>query len=250
MDFIAYGLTDIGKVRRENQDSFRIDVESGFFAVADGMGGMSAGALASKYAVNALFELVNRELANKEIDDGVDAEKTSLIIKGEIIELNGLLQSAIGTHTGTTIVLVIIRGDSAIIAHMGDSRAYLFRDNELSRLTEDHNLFALLSKTERFTEKELRDDKTHHMLIRYVGMENARPDVRVVPIKEGDRLLLCTDGLTEVVKDAEIADIMRETPGPEAALRRLISKANDAGGIDNITAVIIELSNAHAMKVE
>ncbi len=235
MDIIAYGLTDIGKKRRENQDSFRIEKDSGFFAVADGMGGMIDGALASKYAVNALFELVNRE-----IGDEVDAEKISFVIKDAIIELSDLLRSSIGKHAGTTIVLALIRGDSAVISHMGDSRAYLFRNGELSRLTEDHNLFALLSKTKRFTEEELREDKTHHMLIRYVGMENARPDVKVVPLEQGDRLLLCTDGLSEMVKDAEIADVMRKTPGTEAILQRLVDRANEAGGYDNITAVIIE----------
>ncbi len=235
MDVIAYGLTDIGKRRKENQDSFRIEEESGFFAVADGMGGMNEGALASKYAVNALYELVNRK-----IGDEVDAEKIFLIIKDAIIELSDLLRSSIGKHAGTTIVLALIRGDNTVISHMGDSRAYLFRDGELSRLTEDHNLFALLCKTERFTEEELREDKTHHMLIRYVGMENARPYVKVVPIKQGDKLLLCTDGLSEMVKDAEIAEIMRKMPGPEAILRRLVDRANEAGGIDNITAVIIE----------
>ncbi len=245
MDVISCGLTDIGKRRSENQDSFRIEEDSGFFAVADGMGGMSEGARASRYAVNVLYELVNRK-----IGDEVDAEKISLIIKDAIIELSDLLRSSIGKHAGTTIVLAFVRDDNAIISHMGDSRAYLFRYGELSRLTEDHNLFSLLLKTKRFTEEELRDDKTHHMLIRYVGMENARPDVRVIPVKQGDKLLLCTDGLTEMIKDEEIAEIMRETPGPEAALQRLISKANEVGGVDNITAVIIELSNAHAMKVE
>jgi protein phosphatase len=123
---------------------------------------------------------------------------------------------------------------------MGDSRAYLFRDNELLRLTEDHNLFALLRKTKRFTEDELRKEKAHHMLIRYVGMENARPDVKVVPIKQGDRFLLCTDGLSEMVKDEEMAETMRDAQRPEAVLQRLVSRANEAGGYDNITAMIIE----------
>jgi serine/threonine protein phosphatase PrpC len=237
VDVIAYGLTDIGKRRRENQDSFRVEEDSGFFAVADGMGGMRDGALASKYALDVLYELVNRE-----IDGETYPEKISIIIKEAIIELSDLLRSTIGKHTGTTIVSALIRGDSAIISHMGDSRAYLFRDSELSRLTEDHNLFSLLLKTKRFTEEELRRDKAHHMLIRYVGMENARPDVKVVPMKPEDRLLLCTDGLSEMVKDAEIAEIMRKTPEPKATLQRLVDRANEAGGIDNITAITIEFT--------
>lgn len=210
-------------------------MESGIFAVADGMGGMRAGASASKYAMNVLYELINRE-----IDGEVDAEKISLIIKDVIIELSDLLRSVMGKHTGTTIVLALIRGDNAVIAHMGDSRAYIFRDGELLRLTEDHNLFSLLRKTKRFTDEELRKDKAHHMLVRYVGMENPRPDVEIFPIKEGDRFLLCTDGLSEMVKDEEIAEIMSKALGPETILQRLVANANESGGYDNITAIIIE----------
>jgi serine/threonine protein phosphatase PrpC len=235
VDCIAHGITDIGKKRVENQDFFRIEEWSGFFAVADGMGGMTGGASASKYAVNVSFELINRE-----IDDEINAEKISKITKDAIIELSDLLRSVMGSLTGTTIVLALIRGDNAVVAHMGDSRAYLFRDNELLRLTEDHNLFALLLKTKRFTEEELRKEKAHHALTRYVGMENARPDIKVVPIKRGDRFLLCTDGLSEMVKDEEIAEIMRDTQRPKAVLQRLVSRANEAGGYDNITAMIIE----------
>jgi serine/threonine protein phosphatase PrpC len=234
VDCIAHGITNIGRKRSENQDSFRIEEKSGFFAVADGMGGMIKGALASKYAVDVLFELIDKRIGNE-----VDAEKTSLIVKEAISELSDLLRSEIGSLTGTTIVLALIKSDNAVVAHMGDSRAYLFRDNELLRLTEDHNLFALLLKTKRFTEEELRKEKAHHALTRYVGMENARPDVEGVPIKQGDRFLLCTDGLSEMVKDEEMAEIMRDTQRPEVALQRLVSRANDAGGYDNITAVII-----------
>lgn len=239
MDCIAHGITDIGKKRMENQDTFRIEEEKGFFAVADGMGGMSGGALASKYAVDVLFDLVNRK-----IDAEIDVEKISQIVKEAIIELSDLLRSEMGSLTGTTIVLALIRGDNAVIAHMGDSRAYLFRDNKLLRLTEDHNLFALLLRTKRFTEEELRKEKAHHALTRYVGMENARPDVKVVPIKQDDRFLLCTDGLSEMVKDEEMAEIMRDAQRPNVALQRLVSRANEAGGYDNITAVIIECTKS------
>lgn len=239
MDCIAQGITDIGKKRMENQDIFRIEEERGFFAVADGMGGMSGGALASKYAVDVLFDLVNRK-----IDEEVDDEKIAQIVKEAIIELSDLLRSEMGSLTGTTIVLAIIRGDNAVIAHIGDSRAYLFRDNKLLRLTEDHNLFALLLKTKRFTKEELRKEKAHHALTRYVGMENARPDVKVVPIKQDDRFLLCTDGLSEMVKDEEMAEIMRDAQRPEVALQRLVSRANEAGGYDNITAVITECTKS------
>lgn len=239
MDCIAHGITDIGKKRMENQDTFRIEEEKGFFAVADGMGGMSGGALASKYAVDVLFDLVNRK-----IDAEIDVEKISQIVKEAIIELSDLLRSEMGSLTGTTIVLALIRGDNAVIAHMGDSRAYLFRDNKLLRLTEDHNLFALLLRTKRFTEEELRKEKAHHALTRYVGMENARPDVKVVPIKQDDRFLLCTDGLSEMVKDEEMAEIMRDAQRPNVALQRLVSRANEAGGHDNITAVIIECTES------
>jgi serine/threonine protein phosphatase PrpC len=234
VDCTAHGITDIGRRRTENQDTFRIEEGSGFFAVADGMGGMTGGASASRYAVNVLFELIS-----KEIDDEVDAEKISLIAKGAIIELSDLLRSVMGSLTGTTIVLALVRGDNCVVAHMGDSRVYLFRDNELFRLTEDHNLFALLLKTKRFTEEELRKEKAHHALTRYVGMENARPDVKIVPIEQDDRFLLCTDGLSEMVKDEEMAEIMRDAQRPEAVLQRLVSRANEAGGYDNITAVII-----------
>lgn len=235
VDLIACGISDIGKRRRDNQDYFRINSVNGFFAVADGMGGMMNGAAASKYAVDALYELLDGKISSEN-----DISSISSVVSNAVIEMNNLLRNAMGTHTGTTIVAVLISGDTAVVVNMGDSRAYLFRDDRLSRQTEDHNLFALLSKTKRFTENELREDKTHHMLIRYAGMENPHPDVSAVPIKRGDRILLCTDGLSEMVNDEGIAETLRKAQGLKAVLHELVAKANEAGGRDNITAVILE----------
>ena len=236
MKCAAYGITDVGRRRKENQDAFLISTDNGFFAVADGMGGMMEGTQASRYAINSLYKLVNENLGIEN-----DIERTSLIIKDAIINVSDWLREKMGEYSGTTIVSVIIKEDKAVIARMGDSRAYLLRNNELSRLTEDHNLFALLYKTKRFTEVDLRNDKTQHMLTRYMGMEYARPVIKVISLKCGDRLLLCTDGLSEMVKDEEMAEMMEEMQRPEIILQGLVDRANEMGGDDNITAVIIEL---------
>lgn len=235
MKCVACGITDIGMKRKENQDAFLISVDRGFFAVADGMGGMREGALASRYAINNLYEIFDE---NVSIED--DIERISLIIKDAIIKVSDRLRELMGIYTGTTIVSVIIKDENAAIAHMGDSRAYLLRNKGLSRLTEDHNLFALLLKTKRFTEDELRNDKAQHALTRYVGMEYARPDIKVISLKHGDCLLLCTDGLSEMVKDEEIAEMMEKMQRPEIILQGLVDRANETGGDDNITAIIIE----------
>ncbi len=235
MKCAAYGITDVGRRRKENQDAFLISTNNGFFAVADGMGGMMAGGQASRYAINSLYKLVNENLGVEN-----DIERTSLLIKDAIIKVSDWLREKMGKYSGTTIVSAFIKDENAVIAHMGDSRAYLLRNNELSRLTEDHNLFSLLSKTKRFTEEELRNDKTQYMLIRYMGMEYARPDIKVISLKRGDRLLLCTDGLSEMIKDGEIAEIMGKMQRLEAILQSFVTRANETGGDDNITAVIIE----------
>lgn len=148
MKCTACGITDVGRRRKENQDAFLIAESRSFFAVADGMGGMRDGALASRYAINNLYETFDE---NVSIEDNI--ESISLIIKEAIMEVSDRLRELMGTYTGTTIVSAFIKDENAVIAHMGDSRAYLLRNNELSRLTEDHNLFSLLSKTKRFTEE-------------------------------------------------------------------------------------------------
>ena len=142
---------------------------------------------------------------------------------------------------GATVVLAMIKRRSAYIAHMGDSRAYLFRDNQLKQLTEDHSIVGILLRHGDITPEEATEHPAKGRLSRYVGMEGkVYPDVRSIAIKKEDRLLLCSDGLSGMLNDRNIAELLIMHPDPQAACKALADAANSAGGTDNITVVIVD----------
>ncbi|MDI7278161.1 MAG: SpoIIE family protein phosphatase, partial [Anaerolineae bacterium] len=142
---------------------------------------------------------------------------------------------------GATVAAAWLRGGQAHLAHMGDSRIYLYRQGRLSQQTEDHSVVALLLRSGEITPEEARRHPARHQITRHVGMEGeVYADVRTIQLEPGDRLLLCTDGLTGPLDDERVAALLAEHGDPEAACRALVAAANAAGGADNITALVVD----------
>ena len=244
---VAGMATDTGRVREHNEDNLLADPEHGLFVVADGMGGQQAGALASKIVVSVLPSMIEARLKK------LIRPRTRSIrywLRQEILNLSQRLQQESNTKIGfkgmgATIVAALIRGDRAHIAHMGDSRAYLLRHGQLNQLTQDHSIVAILLRDGEITPEQAQTHPAKGQLSRYVGMEgDTYADVQTITLVDNDRLLLCTDGLTGMVSDGQITGILQANPDPQAACQGLVDAANQAGGKDNITVVIISVQPA------
>jgi len=239
----ACSLSDVGRVRDHNEDAFFTDTERRLFIVSDGMGGAQAGSLASEVVVKMLPKMIEERAG----DVGeLSGNEIRLFLRRTIIELSQLLRkeskNAVGIKgMGATVVLAMVHRKQVYIAHMGDSRGYLFRNSRLTRLTKDHSIVGILLRHGDITEEEAKKHPAKGRLSRYVGMEGeVYPDVRAIIFTKGDRLLLCTDGLSGMLSDKAIEESLQEHSDPQAACRALVEAANTAGGEDNITAVIVD----------
>jgi PPM family protein phosphatase len=236
------GLTDTGRVRRQNEDNWTADVEQGLYIVADGMGGEFAGALASKAVIATLPELVRQSFAGM---DGLPRFRAGRQMAKAIATLSTQLrrqtQNEPGmTGMGSTVVCALVRGAQALVAHMGDSRAYGLRSGRLKQITRDHTLVQLLLDSGEITPEEAVDHPSRGQLTRNVGMEGEPlPQVRMLMFKPGDLLLLCTDGLTGMISDQQIRSILRKPASLESRCQSLVDSANQAGGEDNITVLLL-----------
>ncbi len=243
MKLYASALSDIGKVRKGNEDAFALLPERGLFIVSDGMGGHQAGEAASKIVVSVLPGMVEQQVTSVPNDQ---PETISHALRDMIVELSQRVhQQSAGqaglAGMGATVVLTYFRGEKAFIAHMGDSRAYLYRRRKLKQLTDDHSLVGILLRHGDITPEEAKVHPGRSRLSRYVGMEGEiYPDVQSVRLAVGDRILLCSDGLTGVVADQVISEILSGSEGPVAACRALVEAANACGGPDNITVLLID----------
>lgn len=244
--FLAAWASDPGKVRAANEDSCFADAGYGLFLVADGMGGEQAGALASETVTTALPQLLGKRLG----PPGTPSRSTpSLALRDGILELSARLRHESAGKPGvrglgSTVVAALVRGTEVHLAHLGDSRAYLYRQGKLRQLTRDHSVLRSLLRQGKLTREEARVHPARSQLSRFVGMEGeANPDVEQLLAEPGDRLLLCSDGLTTMLEDAEIAATLREEGDVEEACRALVRKANAAGGRDNVTAMLVDFAN-------
>jgi protein phosphatase len=230
--------SDVGQVREGNEDSFLI--RDPVFVVADGMGGHIAGDVASRLAV----ETIERELT--EVPSNPEA------LAKLIRDANGAIWNKAQSDTslrgmGTTCTLVFLDGTTAHLAHVGDSRAYLFRDGELSQLTEDHTLVGRMVKEGRLKPEEAEHHPQRSIITRALGVdEDVDVDLLSIEVKEGDRLLICSDGLTGMVGKQEIARVLATESQPQGAADRLVELANQAGGEDNITVLILDIKEGDA----
>jgi PPM family protein phosphatase len=222
--------TDIGRVRERNEDSYL--VEPPLYAVADGMGGARGGAVASSLALDTVEELFR----------GGKASLADTIRSANRAVFERSISDRKVSGMGTTLTATTVDEHGAHLGHVGDSRAYLLRAGALRQLTDDHTLVNRMVKAGEITPQEAGTHPHRNVLTRSIGTE---PEVVVdendVPLIDGDRLLLCSDGLTGMVTEPQIQAILETTPDPQESADRLIKAANRAGGIDNITVVILDI---------
>ena len=244
--------SDPGRVRGNNEDSFRLAPEIGLFVLSDGMGGLEAGEVASRLAVETVVEHCEQAEADP-----------SLAVFGKHIEgvsdtcnrmasAVRLANTAIYENTknkggkaamGATIVVVRFIEDRACIAHVGDSRAYLLRAGQFDQLTEDHSFVADQVRRGMLTEEEASRSKMHNVLTRALGIDpQVDVDVTEELLMDGDTYLVCSDGLFRELSNAQITGVLAETDDPQRAASRLVDMANQAGGGDNITVIVLRNS--------
>ncbi len=240
----SFGLTDVGRRREKNEDSCLVDPEIGLFVVADGMGGHAAGEVASRLAVEAIGSVVR--------DGGWDPaaatpDDASRLIETAMLEANRRICDSIQGHDehrgmGTTAVALLTASGRAVLAHVGDSRGYLIRRGAIVRLTSDHSWVNEQVKLGLLSADDAHRHPMRNIVTRALG---SRPDVTVdrtvEEMRSGDAFLLCSDGLNTMLTDGEIQALVDRYPGaPELACRALIAAANERGGDDNITVVILD----------
>ncbi|MHC4618761.1 MAG: Stp1/IreP family PP2C-type Ser/Thr phosphatase [Planctomycetota bacterium] len=235
--------SDTGKVRQENQDSFIVEPEAGLIVVADGLGGHRGGRLAANIVAEDFPVMIENKLVQLRSSS---PRAVKALLEKTIIEQNRQLLLEGGSETGyrgmgATLVAAVLKDGRAYVANLGDSRMYRYRKQRLRQLTKDHSVVSELMDTGKIRPEEAENHAAAGEITGYVGMEEqASPFVRSFMLNKGDRLLLCTDGLTQMVNDEDIGEILQGHAEPQAACEALVHAANSAGGFDNITVVVID----------
>ena len=240
------GLSHIGKVREENEDTFLMDPELGLLLVSDGMGGHRGGELASKIVIEDLPVMIEVSLDKLKVGNPTTIRslfKKAIGEQSRQLNLEGTSETGY-RDMGATLVVALLRKERGYIANLGDSRIYRFRTKRLVQLTKDHSVVSELLDKGKIKPEEVENHESQGVITDYMGMEDkARPHIRSFQLKKGDRLLLCTDGLTDSIDDKAIATILAKNQECKQACQALVDAANDAGGHDNITVVIVDWLN-------
>lgn len=247
---VGVGQTDVGRRRASNEDALFLDDRIGLYVVGDGMGGHAAGEVASQEAVETVYGMVKRGIRDvRELIEPLDEQ--------EARKAKRLMESAVQAATymvfsiaeldrkmsgmGTTISALLISGTHAVTAQVGDSRIYSVSGGELRQLTEDHTLIAWQLKQGLITPAEAKTSPHRNVITRAVGnREYVEVDTQIIPIRKGDQFLLCSDGLHGYLRDSDVVPIMQK--GGLEAVQRFIDLANERGGKDNITAIVVEIA--------
>lgn len=223
--------SDVGSVREHNEDSYL--VKTPLFVVADGMGGHEAGEVASNIAVTTMEAHAPKSTSPEAL--------AAAVIKANEAVLRGAQDGTGKPGMGTTLTAAFVFEDEATIAQVGDSRAYLLHDGQLQRITRDHSLVADLIEQGRLTEAEARFHPQRSVITRALGSDpHMQPDLYTLHVEEGDRLLLCSDGLCSMISDEDIEEILLDNPAPAHACDALVEEAIIAGGLDNVTVIVID----------
>ncbi len=235
MKLVSFGKSNVGMKRTHNEDAFYRNDNTGLYIVADGMGGHRAGEIASNMAVDSIK---NYALNQKKVDE-------HSLVDSIYIANNIIFKSAVAnpqyTGMGTTVVSMQAVGTTVFLCHVGDSRAYLLKGAELEKLTEDHTYVNEQFRTGLITEEQMETHSMRNVLTRSLGFsEQLKVESQRLDLHKGDRFILCTDGLTHMVKDEVIAELAG-IPDLVHAVSTLIEVANTNGGDDNITVLIIDV---------
>lgn len=241
----AVGMSDIGKCRKNNEDAYYIsagdDPAENLYLVADGMGGCNAGEVASSSAIEAFLAYFWKEMKHATSEDMLDMLTGAVAAANqEVYEKSNSAREF--AEMGTTIVAAAIREDKVYVAHVGDSRAYIFRKKEVIPLTTDHSYVMELVKMGSITKEEAATHPKRNVITRAIGIRDAvEADTMICPLKKGDILLLCSDGLSGMLKDEEMAKILNKRTDPERKARLLLEEANKKGGFDNISLILVQI---------
>lgn len=260
---IRFGArTDVGKKREHNEDNFLVDKKLSLFVVCDGMGGHAAGEIASAVAVRTLHEELKKEqdLLDDYLKEGTGAARVTRrdilnMLSFAVNRASGRVHAEALKDTsrrgmGTTLVAILFLGTQAFVVHVGDSRIYLLRNGVLEQITEDHNVYNELVRRKKLTREQAEELAPKNAITRAVGVyEHCEPDTQVIDVVAGDRFLLCTDGLHDYFEPpegelSELAAILSDDE-EEAVATRLIDIANERGGKDNITSLIVTFGDLH-----
>ncbi|MFN3431076.1 MAG: Stp1/IreP family PP2C-type Ser/Thr phosphatase [Candidatus Sericytochromatia bacterium] len=232
-------LTDIGKVREINQDSFAVDMDHGLFIVADGMGGHAAGEKASQTAVQIITERLGGSVNASSNGQLLDALQTAIQDANREI-INASMEDSSMRGMGTTATVIVTKSNQIYVGHVGDSRAYLIRNRRIDQITEDHSIVAQLVRARAITPQEAARHPYRNVITRCLGMQvEVEADTQQRELKAGDRLLICSDGLSGLVSDDEMLQMVTTSEDPQHTCVDLVNLALERGGSDNITVVLI-----------
>lgn len=237
------GISERGPSRTHNEDRWRADDDLGLYIVSDGIGGGPAGEVAAEIVVQALPAIIAglHDGGPQESGPHDAGQRLGLALRrlSAHVRAGGLAQRGLA-GMGATAVVALVRDSTALIAHIGDSRAYLWQDGQLRLLTCDHSLAQALVDAGEITQRELARHPGRHQLTRHVGMDGeVQPDAQHLVLRPADRLLLCTDGLTGAVEEARMRSILDEHPDPDRACRALADAAREGGANDDVTALVV-----------
>jgi protein phosphatase len=245
------GQTDVGRVRANNEDAFCNLQDMGLLLVADGMGGHASGEVASKLAIDIIREYFAGAMAgsrfigtyDEDLSEDTNRLGSAVRLANEAI-FEASQSDAQWKGMGTTIVAALIRGNKLSIAHVGDSRIYLIRAGNIEQLTDDHSVVAEQVKRELISRDEANKSEIKNILTRALGTEaEVEVDIEEMNLLNDDILLLCSDGLSNMISDDEILTVALSDKDPVLTCKKLVNIANDNGGKDNITVVVAHLVN-------
>ena len=249
MKLHSAGRTHVGMKRSHNEDSLKVYRDENLFIVADGMGGHASGEVASQLSVETLTEFFRATAEDEEITWPYKLDKgrryaENRVVTGIKLSNRRIFESAARDAKlkgmGTTIVVTYFTEDQCYVGHVGDSRVYRYRDGELVQLTEDHSLLNDYIKMRQLTPEEIEAFPHKNVIVRALGMkETVQVDIMNEPPVTGDVYLLCSDGLSGMVTDPQMADILATDGTLDEKCEQLIDSANKAGGTDNITVILV-----------
>ena len=250
MQIKAYAQSDVGRVRLSNEDAWGVFPDLQFFVVADGMGGHLAGEIASHMAVDTMHDFIQSSAQSSEVTWPADVDRNLPLPVKRLVSAGKLANDKIYQSSrsnpklngmGTTMVSVLMDQDTAYVAHVGDSRAYLMRNGKIQLLTEDHSLINDYISQGLLKIEEAGQHPLKHVITRALGSSGkVEVDVKTVPLSHGDAFLLCSDGLSNLLTDEEMrTNSLDSLQDLQAAGQRLIDLANKKGGEDNVTVVLI-----------
>ncbi len=249
------GISDTGQVRKENEDDFLIMEEHCLFCVADGMGGQEAGKLASQTTLESVLKIMNYLNGAEDAtmpygltDDMLEKPLLANITQFSNSQVN---KKSAGRTMGSTLVAAHFTEGSLDIAHVGDSRLYLWRKGQLTQLTEDHSLVYELFKLGKLTQQEMLDHQMRNVITRAIGANTSvEPTLGHIDISADDIYLICSDGLTTMLKADEISKTFENEASLSSLAQSLITQANNAGGRDNVTVLLISVQKQHYSQLQ